>query len=123
MGRSINMKTRLGMKFYNDYTHKLPGHKLCGREHGHTAKILIEIEGEVKGGPTYQENMLIDFAEMKRICKVALDNLDHRNLNELFVMPTSEIIADWIYMQLKEKIPVTKVIFYEGEGKWCEINS
>jgi hypothetical protein len=32
-------------------------------------------------------------------------------------MSTSEIIADWTYMQLKEKIPVTIVIFYEGEGK------
>jgi 6-pyruvoyl-tetrahydropterin synthase len=48
---------------------------------------------------------------MKRICEVVLDNNDHRNLNELFVMSTSEIIADWIYMQLKEKIPVTIVIF------------
>ncbi len=103
MGRSIKMKTRLGMKFYIDYAHKLPGHKLCGREHGHTAKILIEIEGEVKGGPTYQDNMLIDFAEMKRICKVVLDNIDHRNLNELFVMPTSEIIVDWIYSAIKRK--------------------
>ncbi len=47
--------------------------------------------------------MLIDFAEMKRICKVALDNLDHRNLNELFVMPTSEIIVDWIVWTIKKK--------------------
>jgi 6-pyruvoyl-tetrahydropterin synthase len=54
---------------------------------------------------------------MKRICEVVLDNNDHQNLNELFVISTLEIIADWIYMQLKEKIPVTIVIFYKGEGK------
>ncbi len=109
------------MQFHIDYAHKLPGHVLCGREHGHTAKILVEIEGEVNGGPSYQDNMLIDFSEMKRICKVVLDNLDHRNLNELFVMPTSEVIVNWIYQQLIDKIPVVKVTFYEGEGKWCEI--
>ncbi len=55
--------------------------------------------------------MLIDFAEMKRICKVALDNLDHRNLNELFVMPTSEIIVDWIYVKLKRKNPCDRSNF------------
>ena len=56
------------MTFYIDYAHNLPGHPLCGRNHGHTAKVLIEIEGDVKGGPSYKDNMLIDFAEMKRIC-------------------------------------------------------
>jgi 6-pyruvoyltetrahydropterin/6-carboxytetrahydropterin synthase len=117
------MRTRIGIQFFIDYAHRLPGHILCGREHGHTAKVLVEIEGEVKGGPTYQDNMLIDFADMKRICKVVLDKIDHRNLNELFEMPTSEIIAQWIYQQLLDKIPVVKVTFYEGEGKWCEISS
>ena len=118
------MKTRLGMKFFIDYAHRLPGHIQCGREHGHTAKVLIEIEGEIKGGsPNYKDYMLIDFADMKRICKVVLDQIDHRNLNELFDMPTSEVITHWIYQQLLGKIPIVKVTFYEGEGKWCEISS
>ena len=117
------MKTRLGMTFYIDYAHKLPGHPLCGRDHGHTAKVLIEIEGDVKGGPNYKDNMLMDFAEMKRICKIVLDEIDHRNLNELFTMPTSEIIANWIYHKLIERIPVAEVVFFEGNGKWCKITS
>ncbi|MGN6558900.1 MAG: 6-pyruvoyl trahydropterin synthase family protein [Candidatus Nitrosocosmicus sp.] len=117
------MKTRLGMTFYIDYAHNLPGHLRCGKEHGHTAKILIEIEGEVKGGPHYKDNMLIDFSDMKKICKTVLNELDHRNLNELFVMPTSEIITNWIYTQLIDKSPIVKVIFFEGEGKWCEVSS
>ncbi len=111
------------MEFYIDYAHRLPGHHLCGREHGHTAKVLIEIEGQIKDGPTYQDNMVIDFADMKKICKIVLDKLDHRNLNELFVMPTSEVIVKWIYQQLIEKISVVKVTFYEGSGKWCEVSS
>ena len=111
------------MTFYIDYAHKLPGHAICGREHGHTAKILIEIEGEVKGGPSYTDNMLMDFSEMKRICRIVLDELDHRNLNELFIMPTSEVIADWIYHQLIERIPIVEVTFFEGNDKWCKIKS
>jgi 6-pyruvoyltetrahydropterin/6-carboxytetrahydropterin synthase len=122
-GKPSPLKTRLGMTFYIDYAHKLPGHVICGKEHGHTAKILIEIEGEVKGGTNYKDNMLIDFAEMKRICRIVLNELDHRNLNELFVMPTSEVITDWIYHQLIERIPVVEVIFFEGNDKWCRIKS
>jgi 6-pyruvoyltetrahydropterin/6-carboxytetrahydropterin synthase len=117
------MITRLGMEFTVDYAHSLPGHILCGREHGHTATILIEIEGEVKGGPRYQDNMLMDFSDMKRICKEVLDRIDHRNTNELFDMPTSEVIAKWIYQQLVGKIPIAKVTFYEGKGKWCEVST
>jgi hypothetical protein len=38
-------------------------------------------------------------------------------------MPTSEIIANWIYHQLIERIPVAEVVFFEGNGKWCKITS
>ncbi len=44
-----SLKTRLGMQFYLDYIHKLPGHVLYGWENGSTAKVLVEVEWEVKG--------------------------------------------------------------------------
>lgn len=115
------MKTRLGMDFHIDYAHKLQGHPKCGREHGHTARIQIEIEGVVKGGNTYKENMIVDFADMEKICKDLLDTLDHRNLNELFEFPTSENIAKWIFEELAKKLAVNRVTFFEGEGKWCVV--
>lgn len=117
------VKTKLGMEFYIDYAHKLNGHALCGRPHGHTARIVIEIEGNVKGGKHYRDNMIIDFADMKAICREILDKLDHQDLNQQFDMPTSENITKWIFEQLSKKVPVAKVIFHEGQGKWCSIES
>jgi len=117
------MRTRLGMEFYIDYAHKLKGHLLCGRPHGHTARIIIEIEGRVKEGKHYRDNMVMDFAEMKIISRKTLDKLDHHDLNKQFGMPTSENITKWIFEQLAKKMPVAKVTFHEGQGKWCSIGS
>jgi 6-pyruvoyltetrahydropterin/6-carboxytetrahydropterin synthase len=117
----MKMKTRLGMEFYIDYAHRLEGHTLCGRPHGHTAKIIVEIEGTVKGGQHYRDNMVMDFADMKAICREVLDKLDHHDLNQQFDMPTSENITAWIFEQLSKKMPVARVTFHEGQGKWCSI--
>lgn len=117
------MKTRIGMEFHIDYAHRLEGHKLCGQHHGHTAKILIEIEKDVIGGKKYLENMVMDFSDMKSICKETINKLDHRDLNSLFSMPTSEIIAAWIHNELLSKLPLKKVTFFEGRGKWCSIGA
>ncbi|MCP8310139.1 MAG: 6-carboxytetrahydropterin synthase [Candidatus Methylarchaceae archaeon HK01M] len=112
---------KLGMEFWIDYAHSLKDHSKCEPMHGHTAKILIEIEGELKSGKTYQENMIMDFEDMKVICKEILEKLDHRNLNELFEFSTSENITKWIFDELSKRLPVCKVSFYEGKGKWCKI--
>ena len=93
-------RMRLGMEFWIDYAHSLKGHSKCEPIHGHTAKILVEIEGELKGGITYQENMIMDFDDMKVICKEILEKLNHKNLNELFEFPTSENITIWLTQPL-----------------------
>ena len=41
------MKTGLGMEFFVDYSHLLPGHPKCGVLHGHTAKVIVELFGDV----------------------------------------------------------------------------
>ena len=60
------MLTKLGVEFEIDFAHTLRGHPKCGQPHGHTSKIIVEVQGEVKKGSSYQENMLLDFAEMKK---------------------------------------------------------
>jgi len=47
--------------------------------------------------------------------------LDHTNLNDMFDFPTSENIAMWIFDNLKERIPISSVKFFEGSNKYCEI--
>ena len=51
-----------------------------------------------------------------------IEQLDHRNLNELFDFPTSENITEWIFEKLSEKVPVSSVKFYEGNRKFCQVS-
>ncbi|MDP6898356.1 MAG: 6-carboxytetrahydropterin synthase, partial [Candidatus Nitrosopelagicus sp.] len=84
----------------------------------HTAKAIcnfLEI--------SYEENMIIEFDKMKKLCWETIEQLDHRNLNELFDFPTSENITEWIFENLKDKIPLHSVKFFEGTNKYCEITS
>src|SRR6266849_2344915 len=51
---------KLGVTEYADCAHFLPGHPKCGAIHGHTYKIELTIEGQIKGG------MVVDFADLKQ---------------------------------------------------------
>jgi 6-pyruvoyltetrahydropterin/6-carboxytetrahydropterin synthase len=115
------MQTKVGVEFEIDFAHTLKGHLKCGKPHGHTAKIIVEAAGELKNGSTYEDNMVIEFDEMKRICWETLQRLDHTNLDVMFDFPTSENIAMWIFEELKDKIPIYGVKFFEGSNKYCEI--
>ena len=115
------MKTKLGVEFEIDFAHTLKGHPKCGQPHGHTSRIIVEVQGEVKKGASYQENMIIDFDEMQKICWETISKLDHKDLDTIFDFPTSENIAAWIYENLENKIPISGVKFFEGNGKYCEV--
>jgi 6-pyruvoyl-tetrahydropterin synthase len=65
--------------------------------------------------------MIVDFGEMKQICEGILKKLDHRDLSELFDMPTSENITNWIFESLSSVLPLRRVTFFEGNGKWCTV--
>lgn len=113
------MKTGLGMEFFVDYSHLLPGHPKCGVRHGHTAKVIVELFDEV--GP---DGMIMDFKDMENRCWEVLSAIDHHDLNDRFERPTSEYIAHWVFSQLhKKNLPVTRVQFFEGQGKWCVVEA
>lgn len=117
------MKTKLGIEFEIDFAHTLKGHPKCSQPHGHTSRIIVEVQGDIKKGNTYQENMIIEFDDMKKICWETIQKLDHKNLNEFFEFPTSENIAAWIFENLKEKMPLSSVKFFEGNNKYCSIEN
>ncbi|NIQ04898.1 MAG: 6-carboxytetrahydropterin synthase [Candidatus Korarchaeota archaeon] len=114
---------KLGMEFWIDYAHSLEGFSKCYGKHGHTAKVIIEIEGDVKGGNEFEENILLQFEKMEEKCKRVLDTLDHQDLNEIFEHPTTETIVNWIFEKLSEMLPVSRVTFFEGRGKWATVES
>jgi 6-pyruvoyltetrahydropterin/6-carboxytetrahydropterin synthase len=112
---------KLGMEFSIDYSHRLEGHPTCGRDHGHTAKVIVEVRGRLGEGQGYRAHMLLDYSELKEKVRQVLARLDHRNLNELFEYPTSENICRWIFEELSKSLDVVRVTFYEGYGKWCTV--
>lgn len=112
---------KLGMKFYVDYAHSIEGASRTEPKHGHTAKVIIELEGEVKGGEKLDDNVVMWFEDMREECEQVLDKIDHQDLNDRFQHPTAENITQWIFNELSERIPISRVTFYEGEGKWCTV--
>jgi 6-pyruvoyltetrahydropterin/6-carboxytetrahydropterin synthase len=97
--------------------HGYPGH--CGRLHGHTWKVRVEIET-----PHVDEiGLSIDFRDLKRRIEVPLNRLDHFHLNEVPPFdrenPTAETLARFIFHEVKKDIPagfsLCQVTVWESE--------
>jgi len=112
-------------KFVFDAAHFLPnvpeGHK-CKNMHGHTYGLTLFIEGKIK----QPEGWLMDYADLKAGVKPVLDRLDHHCLNDIpgLENPTSEILAEWLWLKLNPLLPglkrielnetATSGVIYEG---------
>lgn len=96
---------------FKDFTfesaHRLPhvpkSHK-CSRLHGHSFRVRIEITGEIDP----HTGWIMDFADLSATLKPILERLDHYYLNDIpgLENPTSEILAQWIWRELKPQLPV-----------------
>ena len=82
----------------------------CENLHGHNWRV------EVTVGSNQLDNkgMVIDFRKIKEKLGRVLDKLDHTYLNELSefkkINPTSENIAGYVYLRLKNLIRGKKII-------------
>jgi len=102
--------------FTFDAAHRLPnvpeGHK-CSRLHGHTFRVEVHVSGPVDE----HRGWVIDFGDLKKICKPVIEQLDHHYLNEIpgLENPTCEVIAKWLWQRLISDLPnLAKVIVQEG---------
>jgi len=113
-------------EFTFDAAHFLPnvpeGHK-CRSLHGHTYQVKIYVKGPLDD----RAGWVIDFTDIKAVCKPVIDRLDHALLNELpgLKNPTAENVANWIWLQIKDQMPglqrielketPTSGVIYEGD--------
>ena len=93
--------------------HSLRGYKgKCEACHGHNWKV----EALVKGLSLDSSGLVLDFKDLKSILMDVLEQLDHKDLNQVDFFkqnnPSSENIAYFIYEQLKTLL----------EGKSCELS-
>ncbi|MFH0859596.1 MAG: 6-carboxytetrahydropterin synthase QueD [Candidatus Altiarchaeota archaeon] len=110
---------RVGRIFYFDSAHHLPDYKgECEKQHGHTYRLEVVIEGELK------DNMVMDFKDLKKTVEdEVLAELDHMDLNDIFENPTAENLMEWIFDRLGKKLPLHSVKLWEGRDKWVEKRS
>lgn len=76
----------------------------CARPHGHNYKLEIEATTPVLN----PIGLAADFKTIKRMAKEVVDQLDHRNLNELPAFtaenPTAENIACYLFECLENQL-------------------
>lgn len=108
-------------RFTLEAAHRLPnvpeGHK-CARLHGHSFGIELHVEGEVDP----RTGWVLDFAEIKRAFAPIYARLDHHYLNDIpgLENPTSEVLAMWIWDQLKPILPqLSEVAVHETCTAGC----
>lgn len=93
------MKFTVSKRFSFEAAHSLPhlpeGHK-CRNIHGHSYVVEIFCTG-----PLDARGFVVDYAEISAAMKPILEQLDHRNLNEVLPCPTTaENVGQWIMVQL-----------------------
>jgi len=108
---------RLCREFYIDAAHYLPDYDgKCENLHGHTYKLEVVVEGKIK-----KDGMVMDFGRIKEVVdSEVVEELDHKQLNEIIDNPTAENLVEWICKRLKGKLPLYSIKLWEGEGKWVE---
>jgi 6-pyruvoyltetrahydropterin/6-carboxytetrahydropterin synthase len=107
--------------FTIEAAHRLPnvpaGHK-CARLHGHSFRVEVHVSGEIDA----RTGWVMDFADIKAAFDPLFARLDHNYLNEIpgLENPTSEVLARWIWRELKPKLPgLSKLVVHETCTAGC----
>ncbi len=102
-------------------THFSGGHHLraypgnCERPHGHNWKVKVT----VRATQLDALGMGIDFKQLKQTVNAVVDELDHRDLNDLpafrDINPSSEHIAMFLFKSLQEPLRTERYGLYSVE--------
>ena len=100
----------LKLKHYFDSAHHLINYKgKCANIHGHRWNVEVKIQTYI-----LKDDMVLDFT----IIKTIINELDHQDLNVLFldINPTAENIAKYLYDKIQEKIQeaLVEIILWES---------
>lgn len=79
--------------------HFIPGHPKCGRLHGHSYRVEVEVAGDVS--PAASPHYLMDYGEIKRL----IDGHDHvlllaTRMNGLTIDPIGEVGSGMVHVHV-----------------------
>jgi 6-pyruvoyltetrahydropterin/6-carboxytetrahydropterin synthase len=107
------------------YGHSLPGYDgLCKNQHGHNSTIQVEFGPSHDFDEEIYPTMVIDFADIKKYVGPFIEELDHRNLNDIFEYPTAETIVDYLVTNIQKYVPfghrLLRLRLYETPTSYAE---
>lgn len=113
------------MEIFKSFTfeaaHKLPnvpdGHK-CKRLHGHSFKVEVHVSADIDP----ELGWVMDLGDIKQIFAPIYEQLDHHYLNDIDGLenPTSEVLAKWLWRQLKPNLPIlSRIVVRETCTSGC----
>lgn len=117
---------RIGRSYVFQASHRLPNvpadHK-CGRLHGHTYGLDVELLGEVASDCGW----VVDFGDLDAaVQEHVIKVLDHRHLNEVpgLENPTSERLVVWVLDALSRVewphgVRLSRVAVHENNRSWA----
>ena len=117
----------INKEFTFEAAHIIPNHYKCGVVHGHSWKLVVTVQGEVK-----DNGMVMDYHTLGNIVTInaigdANQNrlLDHNDLSTILVVPTSENLIQWVWERLEKPIEeqgvkLYKLALYETQTNFCE---
>lgn len=87
----------------------VPKEHQCARLHGHSYKVRVYLRSHHLQADT---GWVMDFADVKAVCKPLIDSLDHRYLNDIpgLERSTAEMIAVWLWNRIKPGLPLLTAI-------------
>jgi 6-pyruvoyltetrahydropterin/6-carboxytetrahydropterin synthase len=83
---------KIERKFTFDSAHRVEGHPKCGRLHGHTYHLEVEVSARYLDEKT---GFVIDFADLDAIVKRLVDVIDHR-----YLISQANVVAGDIYAKV-----------------------
>jgi len=72
-------------------------HGKCSRLHGHSWRIQVEVEGDVRKDSQF----VLDYADLSKLVEPIVDRFDHQHLNFYIQYPSAENIALHIAHELR----------------------
>jgi len=107
-----------------DAAHHLPHHDgKCRRPHGHTYTLHVQVAGATLHTSGPKQGMLVDFGDIDAAVRPLVGALlDHYDLNVTTQLesPTSELLAQWVYVRLKGALPgLVAVEIHETPSSGC----